>query len=204
MTGKAYFGRIKALADEMANAGQKLDEAQIISYILAGLDDQYDGFVAAITALIKAEKHVSLSDLYSQFLSCESRLEGRNPSNRSNTALDQITRSMLQRAMVVTVVALGIWEIAVVDEETTAMAVVIATRIMVASTSITKETMVAEILITKVVATTSSNIKVGKDAKVEALALFVRFVTKKGTLRSVVGNASTKASKVQGGRLVQP
>jgi hypothetical protein len=29
---------------------------------------------------------VSLSDLYSQFLSCESRLEGRNPSNKSNNS----------------------------------------------------------------------------------------------------------------------
>jgi hypothetical protein len=43
------------------------------------------------------------------------------------------------------VVALGIGEIAVADEETTAMVVVMATRIMVAATSITKETMVAEI-----------------------------------------------------------
>jgi hypothetical protein len=99
--------------------------------------------------------------------------------------------------VVVTVVALGIGEIAVADEETTAMAVVMATRIMVAATPITKETMVAEILIAKVVATTSINVKVGEDAKVEAPALFVRFVTKKDTLRSVVGNASTKTSKVQ-------
>ena len=84
MTGKAYFGRIKALADEMANAGKKLDDEDIISYILAGLDDQYDGFVASINALLKAEKHVSLGDLYSMFVPYEARLEGRNPGNSAN------------------------------------------------------------------------------------------------------------------------
>jgi hypothetical protein len=67
----------------MANAGKKLDDEDIISYILAGLDDRYDGFVAAITALIKAEKHVSLGDLYSQFVSYDSRIEGRNSDNES-------------------------------------------------------------------------------------------------------------------------
>jgi hypothetical protein len=52
----------------MANAVKKLDDEDIILYVLAGLDDQYDGFVAAIIALIKAEKHASISDLYSMFL----------------------------------------------------------------------------------------------------------------------------------------
>jgi hypothetical protein len=53
MCGKAYFGRIKSFADQMANAGQKLTDTDVISYILAGLDDQYDGFVASIMALLK-------------------------------------------------------------------------------------------------------------------------------------------------------
>jgi hypothetical protein len=81
MTAKAYFGRIKSLAYEMANAGQKLDEAQIISYILAGLDEQYDGFDASITALLKTATKVTVSDLFSMILPYESRLEGRVPGN---------------------------------------------------------------------------------------------------------------------------
>jgi hypothetical protein len=44
ITAQAYFGRIKTLADEMANAGKRLDDEDIISYILASLDDRYDGF----------------------------------------------------------------------------------------------------------------------------------------------------------------
>jgi hypothetical protein len=80
-TGHAYFGRIKTLADEMANAEKKLDDEVIISYILAGLDNRYDRFVAEITALIKTEKHVSLIDLYAQFVSYESRIEGWHSDN---------------------------------------------------------------------------------------------------------------------------
>jgi hypothetical protein len=44
---------IKSFSDVMAADGKSLDSLDVISYILAGLDDEYDGFVAAITALIK-------------------------------------------------------------------------------------------------------------------------------------------------------
>jgi hypothetical protein len=76
-TGVMFFGQIKALANEMAAAGKPMDDDDIISYVLAGLYDEYDGFVPAITALIKAEQVVTLSDVYSQFMSYEGRLEGR-------------------------------------------------------------------------------------------------------------------------------
>jgi hypothetical protein len=83
-TGAVFFGQIKSLADEMATAGKPLDTEDIISYVLAGLDDEYNGFVAAITALIKAQKTISLGDLYAQFLSYEARLESQNPSGDSS------------------------------------------------------------------------------------------------------------------------
>jgi hypothetical protein len=68
-TAEVYFNHIKNLADEMAAAGKPLAEDDVISYVLAGLNDEaYNGFVAAITALIKADKYISLSDLYSQLL----------------------------------------------------------------------------------------------------------------------------------------
>jgi hypothetical protein len=47
------------------------------SYIISGLDEEYDGFVATVTTLIKVEKNVSLSDVYSQFMSYEARMESR-------------------------------------------------------------------------------------------------------------------------------
>jgi hypothetical protein len=65
----------------MAIAGKSLDNLDVISHILLGLDEEYDGFVATITALIKAEKNVSLSDVYSQFMSYEARMESRKSSD---------------------------------------------------------------------------------------------------------------------------
>jgi hypothetical protein len=83
-TASVYFDHIKNLADEMAAAGKPLDEEDVISYVLAGLNDEaYNGFVAAITAVIKADKYFSLSDLYSQLLSYDARLEDQNPTSDS-------------------------------------------------------------------------------------------------------------------------
>jgi hypothetical protein len=87
-TGQVYLDEIKGLYDEMAAAGKPLDNLDVISHILSGLDEEYDGFVAAITALIKTEKNVSLSDVYSQFMSYEARMESRKSIDGSsvNTA----------------------------------------------------------------------------------------------------------------------
>jgi hypothetical protein len=80
-TASVYFNEIKNLVDEMATAGKPLDNEDVISHVLAGLDEEvYNGFVAAINALIKAEKFVSLSDLYAQLISYEARLEEQNPA----------------------------------------------------------------------------------------------------------------------------
>ncbi|KAK1646409.1 hypothetical protein QYE76_064214 [Lolium multiflorum] len=76
-TVQAYLDEIKGLFDEMAAAGKSMDTVDVISYILAGLDNEYDGFVAAINAFLKAQKDVSLSDVYSQFMTYESRVEAR-------------------------------------------------------------------------------------------------------------------------------
>jgi hypothetical protein len=76
-TVQAYLDEIKGLFDEMAAAGKPMDTVDVISYILAGLNNEYDGFVAAINAFLKAQKDVSLSDVYSQFMTYESRVEAR-------------------------------------------------------------------------------------------------------------------------------
>jgi hypothetical protein len=39
-TAKVYFNHIKNLADEMAAAGKPLEEDDVISYVLAGLNDE--------------------------------------------------------------------------------------------------------------------------------------------------------------------
>jgi hypothetical protein len=55
-TAEVYFNHIKNHADEMATARKPLEEDDVISYVLASLSDEaYNGFVAAIIALIKAD-----------------------------------------------------------------------------------------------------------------------------------------------------
>jgi hypothetical protein len=61
----------------MAAAGKPMDTTDVISYILAGLHEEYDGFVVSINALLKANKNVSFSDVYSEFMTYESRLVAR-------------------------------------------------------------------------------------------------------------------------------
>ena len=69
----------------MAASGKPLDNDDVILYVLVGLNDEvYNGFVASITALIKADQTISLSDLYAQLVSYEARLEVQNPSESSD------------------------------------------------------------------------------------------------------------------------
>ncbi|KAK1626732.1 hypothetical protein QYE76_001047 [Lolium multiflorum] len=67
-----YVGKIKALADEMASAGKKLDEEDIVSYILAGLDSEYNPIVSAMCSRVEP---VSFGELYGQLLSFETRMD---------------------------------------------------------------------------------------------------------------------------------
>ena len=43
-----YFTKMKTLADDMASAGKRLDDEEIASYILAGLDVEYNPVVSAV------------------------------------------------------------------------------------------------------------------------------------------------------------
>jgi hypothetical protein len=51
---------------------KKLDDEELISYILAGLDYEYNSLVSSIAARVEP---VTLSDMYSQLLAFEMRLE---------------------------------------------------------------------------------------------------------------------------------
>jgi hypothetical protein len=52
MTVAKYVTKMKSLADDLASAGKKLDDEEIASYILAGLDYEYNHVVSSITARI--------------------------------------------------------------------------------------------------------------------------------------------------------
>jgi len=70
-TATDYFHYIKRLTDELAVAGQPLNHADIITYILAGLSHEYDSFVASISA---RTDDITLEEIYSLLLTSEARL----------------------------------------------------------------------------------------------------------------------------------
>jgi histone deacetylase 1/2 len=61
---------MKALADAMAVAGRPLDDDEIISYISAGLGEEFDSLMASITVY---NTPVTLTDFYAFLLSNEAR-----------------------------------------------------------------------------------------------------------------------------------
>jgi len=67
-----YYGKMKGLADQMASAGRKLEDEKLVSFILTGLDADYDPVVTAVTAHVEP---ISVAELYAQLVSHEQRME---------------------------------------------------------------------------------------------------------------------------------
>ena len=66
---------MKALADEMVSAGRKIEDEELVSYILTGLDREYDPVVSAVAAHVEP---ISVGELYTQLTSFEQRMEMKN------------------------------------------------------------------------------------------------------------------------------
>ena len=67
-----YITKMKSLADDMGSAKQAIDDEELVSYILAGLDSEFNPVVSAIVARVEP---VSVRDVRSQLLSFENRME---------------------------------------------------------------------------------------------------------------------------------
>ena len=61
-----YFNKMKSLADDMAAAGKRLEDEEIISYVLAGLDMDFNPIVSVVVAHTEP---LSLGELYTQLVS---------------------------------------------------------------------------------------------------------------------------------------
>jgi hypothetical protein len=70
-TATDYFSNMVQLGDEMAAARKVLDQDEMVSYILAGLDLEYNFWVSAMAAYVEP---VTLGDLYSQILTFDTHL----------------------------------------------------------------------------------------------------------------------------------
>jgi hypothetical protein len=71
MSISEYITKMKNLADEMASAKKKVDDEELVSYILAGLDEEYNPMVSALLARVEP---VSIAEAHSQLLSFENRI----------------------------------------------------------------------------------------------------------------------------------
>jgi hypothetical protein len=67
-----YFNKMRSLAKEMVVAGRRLDDDELVEYILTGLDFEYNLIVSFVLARIDS---LTLSELYAQLLAFETRLE---------------------------------------------------------------------------------------------------------------------------------
>jgi hypothetical protein len=72
MTASEYMAKMKALADEMAAAGKSLGAEELVLYTLTGLDMEYNPLV---TSMLARKDPIPYSELLSQMLSFESRLD---------------------------------------------------------------------------------------------------------------------------------
>jgi len=84
-----YFSKMAGLADEMAAASKKIEDDDLIGYILNGLDSDYNPFVSSVSV----KDTLSLGDLYSQLLSYEARLRQQSLDTfRSYSSANTIAR----------------------------------------------------------------------------------------------------------------
>lgn len=81
LSASVYFNKMKGFADEMAAAGKPLEDDDLISYILAGLDQEYNGFIENVS---DRTDPVNLGDVYAQFLAAEGRIESQQAQYQSS------------------------------------------------------------------------------------------------------------------------
>ncbi|WVZ51377.1 hypothetical protein U9M48_002529 [Paspalum notatum var. saurae] len=86
MSMAEYVGKMRALADELTYAGKTIDDDELMSYILSGLDYDYNPIMFPLVARVEP---ISFGEAYSQLLIYEHRVElqhgDANPAS-ANTA----------------------------------------------------------------------------------------------------------------------
>lgn len=63
-----YYTKMKGLVDEMASTGRRLEDDEMVSYILTGLGDDYD---SVMTSVANRVEPISLGELYTQLVAHE-------------------------------------------------------------------------------------------------------------------------------------
>jgi hypothetical protein len=77
-----YFGKMKAIGDEMKAVGRPLDDEELVEYIIIGLDEEYTPLVSALCARVEP---ISISEIFSQLLNFETRVNLFSDDHRRST-----------------------------------------------------------------------------------------------------------------------
>nr|XP_051211614.1 uncharacterized protein LOC127329110 [Lolium perenne] len=80
-TVNTYFHQMKALSDSLTSIGEPLRDAEFVSYILAGLDEEYDALYQVVT---NRTTPIQIRDLFSQLQATEQRKLAQRRSSSSS------------------------------------------------------------------------------------------------------------------------
>ncbi|KAL6602765.1 hypothetical protein ACP70R_043126 [Stipagrostis hirtigluma subsp. patula] len=75
MSSTAYFTKMTGFADEMVATGKKIDDEDLITYILSGLHAEFNPFVESVCGRVET---ISMRNLYAQLLFVDATLEVQN------------------------------------------------------------------------------------------------------------------------------
>ncbi|XP_021313466.1 uncharacterized protein LOC110434092 isoform X1 [Sorghum bicolor] len=82
-TTAEFFTKMKGLADDMASAGKKIEDDELISYILMGVGEEYE---PVTTSVANRTDPISLAELQAQIVSFEQRRDIRGGSGGSHSS----------------------------------------------------------------------------------------------------------------------
>jgi hypothetical protein len=80
-TATAFYNKVKSIADTLASIGQPLTDTEFNSYIVNGLDEEYDGLVEIINERGNTSP-MPAHELYSRLVLTEQRVEARRTRGR--------------------------------------------------------------------------------------------------------------------------
>ena len=78
-----YFNTVKSLSDTLTSIGKPLRPEEFTSYVLDGLDEEYD---ALIEMVLGHDDPMSVRDLYARLLSTEQGIESRRAAEFNSTS----------------------------------------------------------------------------------------------------------------------
>uniref|UniRef100_A0A0A9A673 Uncharacterized protein n=1 Tax=Arundo donax TaxID=35708 RepID=A0A0A9A673_ARUDO len=98
-SASAYFTKMTGFADELAAVDKQLEEEEVISYILMGLDSDYNPFVSSVVG----KDNLSLGDLYAQLLAFEARLESQIGGGQFHSSANAVSHGRGKAVVMVAV-----------------------------------------------------------------------------------------------------